>query len=61
MVSVCVDGACLDQVSKLRYLGCILDESDTDVAECCSKVTGGRKTAGAIRSLFSDRLCESAS
>ena len=56
-----VDGERLGQVSKLRYLGCILNESNTDVAECCSKVTSERKTAGAIRSLFSDRMCESAS
>ena len=33
-----VDGVRLEHVSKLKYLGCVLDESDTDEAECRSKV-----------------------
>ena len=32
------DGEQLEQVSEFKYLGRILDESGTDVAECCRKV-----------------------
>ena len=39
---VYVDGICLEHVSKLEYLRCVLDESGTDQAE--------RRVAGAIRS-----------
>ena len=42
---VCVDGIRLEHVSEIKYLGCILDESGTDEAEC------SRKVAGAIRFL----------
>ena len=42
----------LDNVSKFKYLACGLDESGTDVAECCKKVVSGRKVAGATRSLI---------
>ena len=38
-----VDGARLEQASVFRYLGCILDESGTDAAECRRKVKSGRK------------------
>ena len=37
------------------YLGCVLDESGTDVAECRRKVVRGRRVAGAIRSLVNAR------
>ena len=40
-----VDGTRLDHVSEFSYLGCALDESGTDGAEC------SRKVAGAIRLL----------
>ena len=36
-------------------MGCVFDESGTDGAECSRKVASGRKVAGAIRSLVSDR------
>ena len=42
---VYVDGIRLEHVSEFNYLGCVLDESCTDGAEC------SRKVAGAIRSL----------
>ena len=29
-----VDGIRLEHVSEFKYLGCVLDESDTDEAEC---------------------------
>ena len=41
----------LKQVSELKYLECILDESDKDAAKCCRKMVSGRKFAGVIRSL----------
>ena len=31
---VCVDGMRLENVSDFNYLGCVLDESGTDEAEC---------------------------
>ena len=40
---------------KLKYLGCVLDGSGEDVAECRRKVVSGRKVAGAIRSLINVR------
>ena len=33
-----------------KYLGCVLDESGTDDAECCRKVASERKVAGVITS-----------
>ena len=33
-----VDGICLDHVSEYKYLGCVLDKSGTDGAECSRKV-----------------------
>ena len=48
---VCVDGIRLEHVSEFKYLGCVLDESGTDDAECSRKVASGRTVAGAIRSL----------
>ena len=38
---VCVDGIRLEHVSEFKYLGCVLDESDTDEAECSRKVRVG--------------------
>ena len=46
-----IDGICLDHVSEFKYLRCVLDESDTDGAECSRKVASGRRVAGAFRSL----------
>ena len=40
---------------RVKYLGCALDESGTDVAKYCRKVVSGRKDAGAIRSLGNAR------
>ena len=45
-----VDGIRLEHVSEFKHLGCVLDESDTDGAECNRKVASGRKVADAIRS-----------
>ena len=36
-------------------MGCVLDESGTDEAECSRKVASGRRVAGAIRSLVNAR------
>ena len=36
-------------------MGCVLDESGTDGAECSRKVVSGGRVAGAIRSLFNAR------
>ena len=47
---VCVDGIRLDHVSEFKYLGCVLDKSGTDEAECSRKVVSGRRIADAIRS-----------
>ena len=49
---VCVDGIHLEHVSEFKYLGCVLDESGTDKAECSRKVVSMRKVASAIRSLM---------
>ena len=46
-----IDGICLKHPSEFKYLGCILDESDTDESECSRKVACERRVAGAIRSL----------
>ena len=37
-----IDGICLEHVSELKYLGCILDKSGTDGAECSRKVASKR-------------------
>ena len=36
-------------------MGCVLDESGTDGAECSKKVASGRRVAGLIRSLVNAR------
>ena len=46
-----VDGIRLDHVSEFKFLGCVLDESGTDGAECSRKVASERRVAYAIRSL----------
>ena len=50
-----VDEIRLEHVSGFKYLGCVLDESGTDGAECSRKVASGRRVAGAIRSLVNAR------
>ena len=45
----------LEHVSEFKYSGCVLDESDTDEAECSRKVASGRWVASAIRSLVDAR------
>ena len=47
-----------------KYLGCVLDESGTDVAKCRRRVTSGKKVSVAIRSLINTKsaasVCEAA-
>ena len=50
-----VDRIRLEHDSEFKYLGCVLDESGTDRAECNGKVASGRRTAYAIRSLVNAR------
>ena len=38
---VCIDGIRLEHVSEFKYLGCALDKSGTDEAECSRKVAMG--------------------
>ena len=45
----------MEHVSEFNCLGCVLDESGTDEAECSRKVASGRRVAGAIRSLVNAR------
>ena len=45
----------MEHVSEFKYLGCTLDESGTDGAECSRKVTSGRGIAGAFRPLVNAR------
>ena len=51
----CADGIHLEHISDFKYLGCVLDKSSTDEAECSREVASGRRTAGAIRSLVNAR------
>ena len=44
-----LDGICLEHVSKLKCLGCVLDKSGSDRAKC------SRKVADAIRFLVNVR------
>ena len=48
---VCIDAIRLKHVSKFKYLGCVLDESGTDEAECNREVASGMRVAGGIRYL----------
>ena len=50
-----VYGIRLERVSKFKYLGYVMDQSDTDGVECSRKVVNGRRVAGAIRSLVNAR------
>ena len=45
---VCVDGMRLEHESEFKCLGCVLDVSVTDEAECRRKSLSGRKVAGAL-------------
>ena len=45
---VYADGIQLEQVSKYKYLGCVLVKSGKGGAECSSKVASWRRVAGAI-------------
>ena len=44
-----IDGVHLEHLSKFKYLGCVLDETGTDGAEC------SRKVAGTIKSLVNTK------
>ena len=46
-----VDGIHLEHVLEFKYLGCVLDESGTDWAECSRKVARGRRVTYVISSL----------
>ena len=50
-----VDAICLENVSKFKYLGCVLDKSGTDGAEFSRKMASGKRVAGIIRSLVNAR------
>ena len=50
-----VDGIHLEYISEFKYLGCVLDKSATDGAECKRKMASGRRVAGAITSLVNAR------
>ena len=41
----------MEHVSEFNCLGCVLDESGTDEAECSRKVASGRRDTDAFRSL----------
>ena len=45
-------------ISEFKYLGCVLDESGTDEAECRRKVVNGRRVAVAKRSLVNARILQ---
>ena len=45
----------MENVSEFKYLGCVLDESDTDVAEGRRNLARGRRVADAIKSLVNAR------
>ena len=45
---VCIDGICLEHVSKFKYLGCVLNEFGTDEAVCSRKVGSERRVAGVL-------------
>ena len=44
-----VDGTRFQEVSELKYLGCVLDKSNTDAVEYCRELSNGRKVADAIK------------
>ena len=43
------------QISKFKYLDCVLDESGTDFSKWLRMVVSGKKVAGAISSLLNAR------
>ena len=45
----------MEEASEFKYLGCVLNESGSDVSECYKKLVWGRKVAGTIKSLFNAR------
>ena len=47
----CIEGIRLEQISEFKYLGCVLDESGTDEAECSRKVASRRMVAVNAKSL----------
>ena len=49
---VLVIGTWLQHETEFEYLGCALDESATDDAECRMKVVSGRRVAGDIKSMI---------
>ena len=51
----CVDRIRLEHVSEFKYLGCVLDESATDEADCSRKVASGKRVAGTVRPLVNAR------
>ena len=50
-----VDGVRLEDVSEFKYLGCFLDKSGADEAECSREVESGRRGAGTNESLINVR------
>ena len=46
---ICVDGIRLKNVLEFKYLGCILDESPRDEAECSRKVTSEKSVARSLQ------------
>ena len=46
-----MDGIRLEHISEFKYLGCVLNEADTDGTECSRKMVSGKRVADAIRSL----------
>ena len=51
----CMDRMKLEYVLEFKYLGCVLDESGIDEAECHRKVANGRRVAYATRSMVNAR------
>ena len=50
-----VDGIRLEHISEFKYLGCVLDKSGTNGAECSRKVASRRGVVSTIRSLVNTR------
>ena len=50
-----VAGIRLEHVSKFKYLGCVLDKSGIDGAECSRKVASRKRVADTIRSLVNPK------
>ena len=45
----------VEHVLEFKYLGCILDESGIDGADCSRKVVNGRRVEGTIKPLVNVR------